>query len=72
MQDLVILCNEEGKMQGLDYNCKLFGELFVGTLLFVGVRGENFTNVPMDEKRAKRIFPTLWSGTPEKIGGDPE
>ena len=69
MKDLTILCNDEGKIIGLPYNCKLFGEVFVGTILFVGVRGEHFTNVPMDEKKAKRLFPSLWSGMPEKTGG---
>ena len=70
--DLVILCNEEGKLQGLPRNCRLFGETFVGTLLFVGTRGEHFADVPMNERTAKRMFPSLWSGMSRPMVGPTE
>lgn len=44
--DLAVICNEEGKLQHLPYNCTILGEQFVGTILVVGVDGEEFTDVP--------------------------
>ena len=46
-EDLVIICNEEGKLLGLPHNCTLLGEPFCGTILFVGVDGENFADCPI-------------------------
>ena len=45
-EDVAIICNEEGKLRGLPYNCTICGEDFVGTILFVGVGEEDFTDVP--------------------------
>ena len=44
--DLVIICNEEGRLMDLPYNCEVCGVPFVGTILFVGVDGEDFTDCP--------------------------
>lgn len=46
-EDLVIICNEEGVLLGLPYNCTLLGEPFCGTILFVGVDGEDFADCPI-------------------------
>lgn len=46
-EDLVIIRNEEGKLLGLPYNCTLLGEPFVGTILFIGVDGEEFADCPI-------------------------
>lgn len=43
---LVVICNEEGRLRGLPYNCDIFAHRFVGDLVFVGVDGEEFTDVP--------------------------
>lgn len=67
--DLVILCNEEGKLLGLPRNCRLFGETFVGTLLFVGTRGEHFADVPMHLDDAMQMFPQLWIRTGKLVEG---
>lgn len=37
--DATILCNEEGRLQGLPYNCTVLGVSFVGPILAVGVDG---------------------------------
>ena len=47
-EDLVILCNEEGRINGLPYNCTLFGAQWFGTLLFCGVDGEEFDALDAD------------------------
>ena len=44
--DAVIICNEEGRLHGLPYNCCVFGTSFVGTVLVVGTKGEEFCDVP--------------------------
>lgn len=41
-----VICNEEGIIQGLPYNVKLFGRRFFGPILIVGVTGEEFTDCP--------------------------
>lgn len=45
--DAVIICNEEGRILGLDPNCNYCGIDFVGPILIVGTDGEDFTDCPM-------------------------
>lgn len=54
--DLVILCNEEGRILNLPYNCFLFGQHLVGTIMVVGVEGKEFTDVPIGLDRWERIL----------------
>ena len=59
--DLVIICDEEGKLKGAPYNCEICGFDFVGTVLLVGVRRDEFTDVPFpDENQARLFFPALF------------
>lgn len=44
-EDCCIICNEEGRLQGLPYNLTFGGVSFVGTILFVGVKGDEFTDL---------------------------
>ncbi len=44
-EDCCIICNEEGRLQGLPYNLTFCGISFVGTVLFVGVAGDEFTDL---------------------------
>lgn len=43
--DATIICNGEGLLMGLPYNCSLFGISFVGTIILAGVRGEHFASL---------------------------
>lgn len=43
--DLVIICNEEGRLLGLPHNCEVVGVDFVGTIVAVGVKGEDFASL---------------------------
>lgn len=47
--DAVIICNEEGRLRDLPYNCELFGVPFVGTIIIAGVSADEFTDVPAKE-----------------------
>ena len=43
--DAAIICNEEGRLLGLPYNCRFLGVDFVGPILVVGVDGDRFTDL---------------------------
>ena len=51
--DLVIICNEEGRLKRLPWNCTAFGVDFVGTVVVAGVKEDEFASV-----RAKYV-PTV-------------
>lgn len=51
--DIVVICNEEGRIQALDPNVAGF----VGTIIFVGVDGTDFADVPED--RIERLMMLL-------------
>lgn len=59
-EDIVILCNEEGRLIGLPYNCQVLGISFVGTIIFAGVDGEELADLPVDFKTFKKMFLYLW------------
>ena len=45
--DACIICNEEGRIKGLEPNCEFLGIDFVGPILIVGCDEEgNFTDCP--------------------------
>lgn len=60
--DAVIICNEEGRLQGLPYCCTICGVDLVGTVVIAGVDGEEFADLPGDFKGWKRMFASLWEG----------
>ena len=45
--DFAIVCNEEGRLRDLPYNCEIAGIDFVGTIIGVGVNGEDFDDSPV-------------------------
>lgn len=49
---LCVICNEEGRLKGLERNITVNGVSFVGPVLFVGTDGEEFTDVPGEEVTA--------------------
>ena len=63
--DLVIICNEEGKLLNLPYNCDILNWAFVGTLIFAGVNGDEFGNVPVKYQAMKTLFPQLFESEGE-------
>ena len=58
-EGLVILCDEEGWLKMKKPNCKIFGNLFVGIIIFVGVDGEDFTDCPIT---AEELNSPPWEG----------
>lgn len=53
--DLVVLCDEEGRLKGLPHNCDVCGVDFCGPIMFVGANKDKFCDVP-------------WTGTAEEFG----
>ena len=45
-EQVAIVCNEEGRLCGLPYNCRFVGVDFVGTILVVGRNKDEFCDVP--------------------------
>ena len=43
--DVVIICNEEGKLLGLPHNCRFCGCDFVGTLIIAGIDKDEFCSL---------------------------
>lgn len=57
---VVIICNEEGRLNGMQPNCILGGELFVGPIIIVGMDGDEFDDVPINYLQLKATNPELW------------
>ena len=57
-RDAVIICNEEGWLRDLPFNCRFCGINFVGTILVVGVDGDEFSG--LSEADAKTVV--RWLG----------
>lgn len=57
---LVIICNEEGRLQNLPSNCAVTTEdievEFVGTIIVAGVKGDGFADVPISLKEWKEMI----------------
>ena len=58
--DLVILCDEEGKLKGKPYNCTFCSHDFVGTLVFVGVRDDDWADCPLSYGEFRTCFASLY------------
>lgn len=46
--DLVLICNEEGRLLDLPDNCTVCGVNFVGPILAAGVSGDEFSSLSVD------------------------
>lgn len=47
--DLVLICNEEGRLLDLPFHCTVCGIDFVGPILAVGVSGDAFSSLSADD-----------------------
>ena len=55
-----LICNEEGKLQGLPENVYFRGDVIVGTILIAGTDGEELDDLPFDDIAARVHFPSLF------------
>ena len=58
--DWTVICNEEGRLEGLPYNMELCGVDFVGPIVLVGVRDDEFTDFPIFVEELMRVTPELF------------
>lgn len=49
--DACLIVNEEGRLRGMPFNVNFCGLKLVGTVLLVGIDGENFSDVPITNLR---------------------
>jgi|GEM_PF-1578136 len=55
-EDAAIICDEDGRLKGYEHNCEVLSIGFCGTILVVGVDGENFCSLKEPEQTRKVIF----------------
>ena len=59
---VVILCDEEGRINGKPFNCAIYPHAiaakidFYGDIVAVGTDGEEFADIPIDFKTWKKIY----------------
>lgn len=59
--ELVVICNEEGKLRGFEPNMLLpWGDMLVGTIIILGVDGDEFADIPITFKTWKELV-DKWS-----------
>ena len=58
--DIVILCDEEGKLKGKPYNCTFGSKNLVGTLVFVGVKDNDWADCPLSYQEFRAAFPAIY------------
>lgn len=57
---VVVICNEEGRLQGLPYNVTIWDYDFVGTILIAGVKGDEFSDLPVSDGALRFMLPQLF------------
>lgn len=58
--DLVVICDEEGRLKNKEYCCSIANVDFVGTIIIAGVAEDEFADIPADWQELKMMFPQLW------------
>ena len=69
---IVVICNEEGRIIGLPFNCVFEGVNYVGALLFAGYNESEFADLPMTYAEFKRTYPALFLKADAKNLGEKE
>lgn len=63
-EDLVIVCNDMGRINGMPYNCTICGYEFFGPIIICGERlgpdGGELCDLPCDWRVLKAFLPDLW------------
>lgn len=63
-KDIIVICNEEGRIIPLEWNCRFGPVDFVGPIIICGLdeNGEEFDDVPLNWAEFKKMYPQLWEG----------
>lgn len=57
--DMHILHNSEMVFTNMQYNCTICNQMFFGTIILIGKRGDTFTDCPMDKNDIRKYLPQL-------------
>lgn len=60
LDDMVIICNEEGRLKDMDFCCEVEGIVFVGPVIFAGYEEDEFISLPFDKRDMEELLPDLW------------
>ena len=58
--DVVVICNEEGRIRNMPYNCELCGIDFVGPIVIAGFQKDEFVDCPWNLDEMNEQLPQLW------------
>lgn len=63
--DCAILCDEEGRLKRKPENCRIANINFVGTILVVGAKGEEFASLQVSQITTimRRMFRLFWEAS---------
>lgn len=64
---LLLICNEDGKNEGLPRNFKIPGDIIVGNVIILGRDGEEFTDIPIEFAEWKMYLDRVGKAT--VVGG---
>lgn len=56
MPGYTLIVNEEGIINGLPFNCRVAGFMLFGTIIVVGVQGDEFADVSISFDEWKKII----------------
>lgn len=56
LYDTVIICDEEGRLNGKAMNCRLYGQQLCGTIIVAGIDGEEFADAPDTLPKLDELF----------------
>ena len=45
-EDVLVICNEEGRINGMKFNCNILGAQFFGPVIICGTSGAEFEDAP--------------------------
>ncbi len=62
--NIVMICNEEGKLRGMEPNFGWLGDVIVGPVIFCGVDGEEFADMPLEFGEFKGLFEKIAKEVP--------
>lgn len=54
--DAVVICNEDGRIRNMPHNTTICGVEFVGPILLVGKKGDEFCDCPMPLEAANKYL----------------
>lgn len=58
--DCVVICNEEGRLLGMPWCCKIANVDFVGPVVLCGINRDELCDLPGEWKEWKLLFRSLW------------